>query len=34
VTEIKDEINGNLDNYLLDYYDTKIPDYIIKQYLK
>ena len=34
VTEIKDENNGNLDNYLLDYYDTNIPDYIIKQYLK
>lgn len=34
VIETEDNINGRLDNYLLDYYDTKIPDYIIEQYIR
>lgn len=32
VVEIEDAINGREDNYLLDYYDTPIPDYI-KEYM-
>lgn len=30
VLEVEDPINGNTDNYLLDYYDTPIPAYLKK----
>lgn len=30
VIEVKDPINGNTDNYLMDYYDTPLPAYLEK----